>query len=334
MSETITVLQCAEGIRLAKYVPAEGKISDYDCARTYAAAEVRVSDLTAIRERLISLSRKPRCCVVRGALINGPRVEKTRRLLIPDSKTGDAATIRSTPRRWLALDLDGVPLSDGIPHRDVSACAREAVGALPEAFGDVRCIAQATASHGLKPGARLRLWYWLDRPVSDDELRRWLAAYPVDRAVFVPSQPIYTAAPIFEMPERDPVPNRIVDIPGSPYVITPSAVALAPAPRNAPKPIPLKTDTHAQRYAYAAMQGALMRISGAGKDNRHKTCLREAIGLTRLVEAGLVSRTQVTELLAGAIAMAGKDPSEGERIAAWGLAHPSNAPLPESIARG
>jgi hypothetical protein len=37
------------------------------------------------------------------------------------------------------------------------------------AFHGARCIAQATASHGIKPGCRVRLWYWLDRPTTGGE---------------------------------------------------------------------------------------------------------------------------------------------------------------------
>ena len=70
--------------------------------------------------------------------------------------------------------------------------------ALPEEFWTADCIVQATAGHGIKPGMRLRLWFWLSRPLGRGELDRWFANSPVDRSVFRTVQAIYTAAPVFE----------------------------------------------------------------------------------------------------------------------------------------
>ena len=92
----------------------------------------------------------------------------------------------------------------------------------------------------IKPGISIRLWFWLDRPVSDDELksgwRQPIADGLIDTAIFNPIQAIYTAAPIFVgMP--DPVPFRCgiwrgdsdaVDVP----LIERPQRSAAPAPRG------------------------------------------------------------------------------------------------------
>jgi hypothetical protein len=100
---------------------------------------------------------------------------RQRRLLHPDLETGEPPTIRETPRAWLAIDLDGVKRPACLLAGNLAACAAEAIGQLPDAFRGTFCIAQASASHGIKLGIRLRLWYWLSRPAAGQELKRWLA---------------------------------------------------------------------------------------------------------------------------------------------------------------
>ena len=65
-----------------------------------------------------------------------------------------------------------------------------------------------TSSAGLKPGVRLRLWYWLDRAVDDQPCKRWLEASPVDRSLFSPVQAHYIARPNFADLADEPVPQR------------------------------------------------------------------------------------------------------------------------------
>ena len=317
---------------MCKLVREDGTISDYDSAKFFSGAAISVANLADLSARLRAILRKPRCCVVRGALLNGPRVDRMRRLVYADRVTGDPATLDDVAQRWLALDMDGLPLPDEIPPRDIQRCASHAITALPKAFHGAACVAQASAGHGIKPGLRLRLWYWLDRPLRTGELTRWLHDYPVDKSVFRPAQPIYTAAPVFENPEQDPIPERIVDLPGAPLVVAPSQRALAAPARSEPRLPPLPTDTHARRYAAAAMTNAAIKVSAAPVNSRHETCLREARSLGRLVQAGLLSAGQVKELLGRALEAAGKQRKEGEAIAAWGLEHPTGTTLPNFTA--
>ncbi len=326
--ETLTILQCAEGLRLCKLVRKDGKISDYDSAKYFSAAEVSVHDLTSLGQRLRAIQNKPRCCVVRGSLVNGPRVERMRRLAYAERSTGDPATLDDVARRWLALDMDDVPLPDGVNPSDVAECAQLAIAVLPGVFHGARCLAQATAGHGIKPGIRLRLWFWLNRPLTAQELTKWLKSTPVDVAVFRAAQPIYTAAPVFENPDQDPVPNRIVELTGCEHVAAPAESALLPNAAIPVKAVPLPSDTHAQRYAARAMVNAAIRVSSAPVNSRHKTCVQQARSLGRLVEAGLLTGRQVCELLAGALEQSGKDKAEGRRAALWGIDHASTSALP------
>jgi hypothetical protein len=177
--DSITVVR-ARGRRLAKLVCPNGAVEGYDNARTFDLFTHAVPDLDALALLLTELLGRRDRAVVRGAIIDPARTRQVRRLAHPDPETGEAPTLREQPRRWLALDLDGLPLPAGIDARDLPACAEEARVALPPAFRDVCAVVTASASHGIKPGLRLRYWCWCDRLVSGTELRHWFRAEPVD----------------------------------------------------------------------------------------------------------------------------------------------------------
>ncbi|MDB4209510.1 hypothetical protein N9793_00865 [bacterium] len=61
---------------------------------------------------------------------------------------------------------------------------------------------------GIKAGIRVHLWFWLDRPCSDDEMKASLSGCPVDLRLFNPIQIHLTANPQFSDGAVDPYPNR------------------------------------------------------------------------------------------------------------------------------
>jgi hypothetical protein len=79
------------------------------------------------------------------------------------------------------------------------------------------------------------------------------------------------------------------------------------------------------------LRNAVAAVASANVDERHPTCLRVSRSLARLVNAGLLSSTEVKDAMADALLHAGKTREEGEALAAWALAHPSSAALPEGI---
>jgi hypothetical protein len=323
-SETITILR-ARGRRLAKLVR-PGAIESYDNARLVDLHQRDVPDLAALHDLLRALLHRPDCAVMRGAIRDPARPSGVRRLLHADASTGEAATLREVPRRWLALDLDNVPLPPDLAPTDLVGCAAVAVKLLPPAFTGIACIVQATASHGLKPGARLRLWFWCDRALAGTECKRWLARGPVDHSVFGAAQPIYTAAPVFTDGAVEHLPHRLLALPGRATVTTPDATALTPPPRSAAPPRP----PHAgSPYAVAAMARTFARIASAPEGSRHDTAKAGAWGLARLVQAGLLTEAEAIRTIGRALANAGKDEAEGEALARWALSHRRDGTLPE-----
>ena len=327
MVEAVTIIS-ARGRRLAKLVRPGGAIEGYDLARMVSLHHREVPDLAALHDLLRVLLHRPDCCAVRGAIRDPARAARVRRLLHDDAATGDAASLAEAPRHWLALDMDAVPLPPDLAPADLAGCAAVAVKLLPPAFTGAACIVQATASHGIKPGARLRLWFWCDRALSGAECKRWLGKVPVDHSVFGAAQPIYTAAPVFADGAAEHLPCRLLALPGHATVATPDTATLAPPPRMPPAPPP----AHAGgAYALAALVRAAARIGSASEGNRHNTAKGAAWGLARLVRAGLLTEGEVVRTIGSALAAAGKDAAEGEAVAAWAVAHRRDGTLPEGM---
>jgi hypothetical protein len=325
--DTITVIR-ARGRRLAKRVQEDGSIDAYDSARTYDLFAIDVANLAALERLLRVLLGRPDCAVVRGGIIDQARTRRVRRLVHLDRKTGECPTLEERPRSWLALDVDSDARPEGVRPDDLPGCWAAAVGGLPSAFRDAACIVQASGSHGLKPGMRLRLWYWLDRPLAGREAKRWLRGVPVDASVFRPAQVIYTAAPVFDRQADDPLPTRMALIERPRAIVhAPPASALSPPPRP-PIPLPSPRSASANRYASAALRNAVARVLRAGVGSRHDTILSEARNLARFVAAGLLTEGEVAASLASAGEHAGKPRDECQAIVAWAFDHPSGASLP------
>jgi hypothetical protein len=308
--------------RLAKLVDVDGNITAYDKVRTFDICERPINDLTALGGWLRWLLDRPDCCVVRGAILDLARTECVRRLLYPDPKTGDLATLRDVARRWLALDFDSLPRPECVHTDDLQACAAAAIERLPQEFRSASCIVQATASHGIKPGLRLRLWHWLDRPTTGTELKTWLRVAPIDMSLFGGAQPIYTAAPIF-LDCRDHLPARLAWLPGEATVRVPSPELLAPLPRKSRPALPVTNQGEARDYTHAALVMLAQKISSATEGERHRALIAACCKLAPLLQAGTLDESTVREVArraAGAAGMA--DPNEIESAISWAFARP------------
>jgi hypothetical protein len=327
MSDTITVLRCARGLRLAK-LKRGGALIDYDSTRTFDAWTANVSNLQELNNLIERLIENRRLCVVRGELVAGASAKGIRRLVHRDPETDDAPTLRDVPRQWLALDIEGVERPSGLDLADLTACARFALSHLPNAFRSVACVVQATAGHGIKPDLRLRLWFWLSRPTHGAELSRWLRGSPADPSVFRAAQIIYTARPIFEECE-DHLSVRLARLDGAAVVQVPSVANLAPPAPAPQRPVPSSESPGASKYAWTALRNAVARVVAAPVDSRHVTCLSQARSLARLVGPGLINGRDIQSAMGEALFQAGKTREEGEAIAIWALAHPSIASLPK-----
>jgi hypothetical protein len=176
----------------------------------HSTVEHAVASFDDLARVLGALVGEPKWYAVRGRVRDGVDKAACRRTHVNDPTLAPAA------HRWLVLDLDHV--DDAVAPETFAADPGRYAAAtrarLPSAFHAVRAFWMATSSAGFKPGVRLRMAFWLDRSLSDDECKAWIAGWAlqistdgkaVDTAIFTPSQPHYTAAPVFDG-VADPVP--------------------------------------------------------------------------------------------------------------------------------
>jgi hypothetical protein len=307
--DEITLCQAARR-RLTKTINRDGTVAPCDDARLFNLTAVPLADLDDLHRMLLVLSRRSDCAIVRGAIADPGRTAKVRRLANADAATGDLPTLRDVPHRWIALDLDGVSLPAGTDPRDLRACHAAALRELPAAFHGAAVIIQATASHCIKPGARLRVWCWLDRPLSNREAKCWLRGTAVDLSLFSPAQLHFVAAPALAPGAIDPVPDRWLRLPGSPAVVTPSLAALAPPPRPTPSAAPPTS----ARKALGRLAGLIRVVAQAPEGERHRRMFWAGCRAGALVADGWMSPSAATAALLEAVkATSYDDMAEAER---------------------
>ena len=325
MTDSVTVIR-SRYLRLAKVIHADGRTQDYDQAKTIDFFSMPSNSLDDIHTLLIRLLPRPDCAVVFGGIVDPNRAQRVRRLAHPDPETGDQPTLCAVPRRWCALDMDGIERPADVPARDLAACAALAIERLPAAFHAARCIVQASASHGIKPGCRLRLWFWLDRPTTGHELGFWLdwKRYPVDPCAFRPAQPIYTAAPVL-VGRVDHLPSRLALLRGADAVAVPAPEALKPPERPAP---PARgTGGASPNDAQAFIDDVLARVRVAADGAKHDT-LRKAARLLGGIQAeARFSDSEALQWLMDVLPDSAKDRIAARKTAEWGLDFGRRDPL-------
>jgi hypothetical protein len=322
-ADSITVAR-APKLWLAKRIWPD-RTEPYSRAKHVDVSTVPLAGLDDIAALLACLVADPRAAVLRGELLEPAHCRGVRRLLYTDRKTGEAPTFRDVPRLWAALDIEGIARPDGIEAADLAGCAAVAIARLPAPFSAARCIAQATASHGIKPDIRLRLWFWLSRPTSGAELKRWLADTPADPAAFGAVQPIYTGAPRFMAGLVDHLPSRLAELPGAEFVEVPSAEALAPPPEP-PRPPPGLRAPVPEAMLERFVDRVLARVRAAPEGQRHVTLRGAAVSLGGIQDRAGFADAEARSWLLDALGVPGSRHKDEDTIA-WGLANGRGRPI-------
>ncbi|MCL7410182.1 hypothetical protein MWN62_14170, partial [Marivivens donghaensis] len=176
----------------------------------HSLSSIPVTSLSDLYQALSELQSYSERFVIRGSLIKGRPTEGIRRTLRP--KVDEPANFQPASRRWVMLDVDDVPMPEGLvdPNMQADDIIQHVISLLPVEFQHTSCIYQWSGSMGFKLDLiRVHLWFWLDRAVTDVELKDWLHDAPVDHALFNPVQVHYTANPILEEGISDPIKNRL-----------------------------------------------------------------------------------------------------------------------------
>src|SRR3954468_7758715 len=204
----LSVLRASTGLYATKRfsLGRNGKLrkSSYGNAKWFSVTPVTIDGIDELAAMLDRLQHDPHAFVVRGALRPDADPQRTRRLLHDDPEDKHPATFRSAARQWLDIDFDGIPAPITIdPVDDPEGAIEYLIGLLPPEFQDATCWWQWTSSQGFKPDTlNARIWFWLDRPIPDEDLIRWAKAVNkaagrklIDDALYRVVQPHYVAAP-------------------------------------------------------------------------------------------------------------------------------------------
>lgn len=188
----------------------------------FASNQWPVTDIRALADVLDKTRNKPDFQIIRGKAVEGlDTKELHRRLSAPDQD--DPATYEECPHHWLMIDFDDIDIRGTMvdPIEDPEHAAQWLVDLLPVEFCDVSYYWHFSASTGHHSKMRdgvveflsAHLWFWLDRPVGNEELKRWAVdvrskGVRVDGSLYTPVQPHFCADPIIPSTMRDPMPVR------------------------------------------------------------------------------------------------------------------------------
>lgn len=212
----VLVAQSAEAGKLLTKRNYKDSQRNYDRVTFFNFFEVNIGSLDELYNLSKKMLDKPNCCFVRARLKDPNHRRNVRR----NYKDANATLILEN-MNWLALDVDWQQESSGDLRKDADLV----LVSLPECFSNVECFVVASASYGVKPGIRMRMFFWSRYPVSNADVKRVLTGYETicDPAIFNPIQVIYTAKPIFHGID-DPIKERIAWI--TPLGIFSSAIEI------------------------------------------------------------------------------------------------------------
>ena len=177
MGEIVKLLTSTSGHSLVKSFSGPDVIQQpFSTGSLFNVSEEPVSDLQSLSALLHRLEGDPTHTVIRGSLTEGQNNP------VPRNKE----TFIATPRQWCMIDIDSLSWDGDLS--DQRAMVSYAIQQLPAEFQSADCWYHLSSSMGIKAGIRVHLWFWLDRPCSDDEMKAWLSGCPVDLRLFNPIQ--------------------------------------------------------------------------------------------------------------------------------------------------
>ena len=279
----VLVGQSAEAGKLLTKRNYKDSQRSYDHITFYNFFEISLYSLNELYMLCKRMLDKPKCCFIRARI-----KDLNNRFNVRRTYKNEDATLVLESCNWIALDVDW---KDSECTGNLVADANTVLLALPSCFTGVECFVVASASYGIKPGIRMRMFFWSREPVSNSDLSRSLKGYEkiVDTALFNPIQPIYTAKPIFYGIE-DPVKQRIAMI--TPPGIFASCVDIRPWNehyRGAPEKF------YTKRKADIFIENSLLRIADLGYGDRHIGIRTEGYLLGKLVGQGHFEREVVIQ---------------------------------------
>jgi len=179
---------------------------DYDNGEYFSFEKRMVGGLDDLKAVIDSLSAHQ--TIVLGKYVGDNPGRDVRR------SVKEPVTLADCSHWWLPLDLEKFEPTDAEgqfdPVQEPYRAVNLALSRLPDGLNGADVIYQHTAGAGIKPGIRLRLFAWLDRPLTIAEMKAWLTPYAtsaggiIDPSIYSPERPIY-AGPVQFQGVTDPV---------------------------------------------------------------------------------------------------------------------------------
>ncbi len=198
--DTITFLKCRSPLVLTKTWQ-NGSIKDYDTAKHFRVLIKSAQGIKALGTILEEAATKPQYAVIRGTpnkdLDTGPSSAST--------ITRTLSNFSDSPKHWVMFDIDSF-LPDVSPLVDPAQGVMQWVtDTLPPAFHGISAYWQLSASAGHitrdPKSLRAHVWFWLDKPITGRQWKRWAEHnnLKIDKSVLSPVQLHYTANPVIEL---------------------------------------------------------------------------------------------------------------------------------------
>ena len=290
----------------------------------FAVSEVEIVDLWTLEEELTRLVDCPECMPIRGEVLPGIDRSCTYRLLKPHAD-GRKPTFRDCTRRYAVLDFDHYIPADFDPT-DGRAGAQYYRSTLPGGFRFASCWWLLTASAGLKPECRMRLAFWLNRPLDCRQLSLLFATTETDHGLLNPVQGMGIAAPIFRDSLRDPIAERCGILKGDSDTVAVPDIPKPPTPD--PARAKLRMQEFKARYGsdwpivaltevatkIQTTQPASMNAWGGG--GRHHALFCGALRVSSLISKGYLPEDESRRILIAAAKNAGISDIETTRTIA------------------
>ena len=191
------ILLLKTSLQLCKQFSAEGssvKAISVQFSKNYLASHSQpITNITEFSSLLSSLEQEHHSAIVRGAIAEDVDTSRSIRRRLRKGYLTDPNDypIIDVPASWIMIDIDKLPLPSNITLLAEPQQAIEyAITQLPSEFHNVSYHWQLSASAGVFSTETLsaHAYFWLDKPLLNEELRRWARGLNNKRLV-VPNLP-------------------------------------------------------------------------------------------------------------------------------------------------
>ena len=164
MNDTVTIITSVTNNQIVKsYGSPDYQPLKFSPGSEFLVSQQPVNDLQSLASVISGLEGDLTKAVIRGLP------------LLPENEpvARQSHNFSKTSHHWCMIDIDSLPWDGDL--QDHKAVLEYAPCQLPPEFQQADCWYHFSSSMGIKQGIRVHLWYWLERPCSDAEMKAWLS---------------------------------------------------------------------------------------------------------------------------------------------------------------